>query len=183
MKVNRNLNSLMNMSCWNSWIFFNQLRMIDNYDSNACSWFDFLIAFNEIKMRANWKQKTSRMTYQENDTSITSFHCCNVIEANLNALNKLIDFCDCMNDCIQWIIFNYLTYIFNQLQRTASRSWRIQDVASMTCEIIEESDKKREWKAWYRRRTREFFRKEIEKDVQKMNRNIDFIVVDSTFIL
>ena len=122
------VNILMTFCRWNTWIFFNQLRMTADYDSNADSWFDFLIMFCKSQMRNNSEQKTSRMTYQKDDTPIVAVHRCTLIEANLNAVNWSTNHSNRLNDCVFRIIFNHLTHIFNQLQRRIARSWRIQDV-------------------------------------------------------
>ena len=123
------MNLLMTYCCLNTWILRNQSRMTDNYDNNADSWFDFLIVFCESKMRTYWIKETSRMIDEKDDKTIVAFHRCTMIETNLNALNWSTYHSNCLNDCFFWTLFNHLTYIFNQLQRTASRSWRFQDVA------------------------------------------------------
>lgn len=149
------LNILMIDNCVNSWIFLNEFWMIDNYDSNVDSWFDFLTAFCKSQMRKNRIKEASTMTYQENDKTNLAFHRCIMIETNLNALNWSTYHCNCLNDCFQWIIFNNLTYIFNQLQRRIARSWRIQNVVEQSCENNQKFDKQKEWwnrtKRWKKR--------------------------------
>lgn len=147
------MNILMTFCRWNTWIFFNQWRMTADYDSNADSWFDFLIMFCKSQMRNNSEQKTSRMTYQKDDTPIVAVHRCTLIEANLNALNWTSYHSNRLNDCIQWAIFNHLTHIFNQLQRRIARSWRIQNAIEQHCENHQKSDKQKErWNRAKRRR-------------------------------
>ena len=165
------LNLLMTDCCVNSWILFNEFRMIDNYDSNACSRFDFLIAFCKSKMRNDSEQEASTMTYQENDKTNLAFHRCIVIETNLNALNWSTYHSDCLNDCVQWTIFNHLTHLFNQLQRRIARSWRIQDVVEQSCENHQKFDKQKEWWDWAKRWRKRFWLYFI-KSKMKNKRNV-----------
>lgn len=146
------LNFLMIVNCLNIGIFFNQLRMIDNSDSNACAWFDFLTDFCEVKMRNNSEQKTSTMIDEENDTSIVAVHRCTMIETNLNALNRMTYHCDCVNDCFQWIVFNHLTHIFDKLQRRIARNRRIQNVVEQSCENHQKFNQQKKW--WDRAKRR-----------------------------
>lgn len=145
------LNCMMIRSCKSPWLFFNQLRMIDNYDINACSWHDLLINFCKSKMRNNSKQIVSTMIDEKNDKVVASFHCCIMIETNMTSLNRKFDSCHCMNDYLFWIIFNHWTYLFNQLQGRSSRSWCIQNVIELNCKVFEKSDPKKRWRIELRR--------------------------------
>lgn len=135
------MNILMTFNCLNFGIFLNQWRMIDNYDGDVGTWFDFLIVQCKSKMRNYSKQKTSRMTYEKNDTPIITFHRCTLIETNLNAVNWTSYHCNCLNDCVFRIIFNCWTYLFNQLQGRTARNWRIQNAIEQHCENHQKSDK------------------------------------------
>ena len=147
----RSLNLLMTDCCLNSWIFFNQLRMIADYDSNVDSWFDLLTLFCESEMRKNWIKKIAKLIDEKDDKTNFAVHCCIVIETNVNAVNWSTYHCNCLNDCFQWTVFNNLTHIFNQLQRRIARSWRIQNVVEQCCENTEKFDKQKERRNWSKR--------------------------------
>lgn len=91
------------------------------------------------------------MIDEKDDKVVASFHCCIMIETNMTSMNWKSDPSDCLNDCFFWIIFNHWTYLFNQLQGRASRSWRIQNVIELNCEVFEKSDPKERWRIKLRR--------------------------------
>ena len=151
------LNLLMIDCCVNSWILFNEFWMIADYDSNACSWFDFLTSFCKSKMRKNRIKEIATMIDEKNDKTNLAFHRCTMIETNLNALNWSTYHCNRLNDCFQWTIFNHLTHLFNKLQRRIARSWRIQDVVEQSCENHQKSDKQKERWDWAKRWRKRFW--------------------------
>ena len=113
--MSNSLNLMMNMNIRNIELFSYELRMIDNYDNNACSWFDFLTIISEKQMTTDWIKKIARMIGEEDDKTNIAFHCSIMIEANLICLNRLIgESCD-VNDNLFRTLQHNLTYLFNQL--------------------------------------------------------------------
>lgn len=121
----------------NTWIFLNELRMIDYYDNNACSWLDVRTIISKSQMTSNRIKETSRVIDEKDDTLVASVYRCLMTEMDLNAVNWISYNRNCLNDSIQRTIFNHWTYLFNQLQRRTSRNWRIQNVVEQYREDIE----------------------------------------------